>query len=156
MQGTNIDNVTIVGYGARLRMWRADYAKPPYTKGEWRAGLRLAGVRNVTVLGLEISHTGGDGITIGQSESALKGVPPQRWARYSGDRVGHQHVIVWYDLNWFWGGSESVVIRDVDLHDNYRCVNNIVDGYKLQSLASIPVTPIHSVTLQCPSGKACP
>jgi hypothetical protein len=60
-------------------MWRSDYAQPPYAKGEWRAGLRLAGVRNVSVFGLHISETGGDGVTVGQSESAAKGEPPARW-----------------------------------------------------------------------------
>jgi len=70
----NVTNVTLTGYGAVLRMHRADYAIPrwpggcpscgPYTKAEWRSGISLAGVANVLVEGLVVRESGGDGMII--------------------------------------------------------------------------------------------
>jgi hypothetical protein len=33
-----VDNLTLRGYGATLRMWKKDYQNPPYQKAEWRLG----------------------------------------------------------------------------------------------------------------------
>jgi len=61
------ENITITGYGAVWRMRKKDYQSPPYKKGEWRMGLRIQGSRNVTVSGLRIESSGGDGFYIGSS-----------------------------------------------------------------------------------------
>jgi hypothetical protein len=61
----NVLNVTIVGYGATLRMRKDDYTSPPYEPGEWRHGINLQGATNVVVRGLTIQQTGGDAIYIG-------------------------------------------------------------------------------------------
>lgn len=60
-------NVVIRGYGAVLRMMKADYQQPPYEKAEWRMGLRVMGCQNITIEGLRIESSGGDGIYIGSS-----------------------------------------------------------------------------------------
>ena len=60
-------NIVIRGYGAVLRMRKQDYQQPPYEKAEWRMGLRIMGCQNVTVEGLTIESSGGDGIYIGSS-----------------------------------------------------------------------------------------
>ena len=62
-------NITLRGYGATLRMRKKDYQSPPYEKAEWRAGLSWLGCQNVTVLGLTIRDTGGDGIYIAWAKS---------------------------------------------------------------------------------------
>ena len=62
---TGATNVVLRGYGATLRMRREDYAKPPYLKGEWRHGLALYRCRGVTVEGLTVEDSGGDGICLG-------------------------------------------------------------------------------------------
>ncbi|GMW00829.1 MAG: hypothetical protein AMXMBFR84_19660 [Candidatus Hydrogenedentota bacterium] len=59
------ENVVIRGYGATLRMWKRDYQKPPYEKAEWRMGIRIMGSKKVTVEGLRIESSGGDGIYVG-------------------------------------------------------------------------------------------
>lgn len=65
-----VENVRITGYGATLRMWRADYAKGKdgkgrdYRRGEWRHTLSINGSRNVVVEGLTLEESGGDGIYI--------------------------------------------------------------------------------------------
>lgn len=59
------DNVSIVGWGAKVRMLRSDY-----TSGEWRHGVRIYGSKNVTIEGLESSDTGGDGFYIGGGAGA--------------------------------------------------------------------------------------
>lgn len=60
----SVDNVTIFGQGASLRMWRVDYANVSrgYNHSENRMGLTLKGVSNLTLTGLTIAETGGDGI----------------------------------------------------------------------------------------------
>ncbi|WP_347242875.1 right-handed parallel beta-helix repeat-containing protein [Thermogutta sp.] len=61
----NQENLTIVGNGAVLRMWREDYARAPYEKAEWRHCLSLRGCQNVTIQGLVLRESGGDGIYLG-------------------------------------------------------------------------------------------
>lgn len=56
------NNVTFTGYGATLRMQKAEY-----TTGEWRMGIRMYGGSGNTVRGLTIRDTGGDGIYVGAS-----------------------------------------------------------------------------------------
>jgi len=64
-------NITLRGYGARLVMWKEDYQSDRYEKAEWRMGISFRGCSKVTVEGLRIEKTGGDGIYIG----ATKGQP---------------------------------------------------------------------------------
>lgn len=59
-----VDNLVIRGYGAILRMHKADYQRPPYAKAEWRMGLALRGVKGVHVEGLRAESSGGDGFYI--------------------------------------------------------------------------------------------
>ncbi len=59
-----VENLAVRGYGATLRMHKADYLAPPYAKAEWRMGLALRGCKDVTVEGLRIESSGGDGIYI--------------------------------------------------------------------------------------------
>lgn len=68
----NARNVSLIGYGATLRMWRDDYDRPElYTKAEWRHVVSILSSRNVKVYGLTLAESGGDGIYIGV---ATKGV----------------------------------------------------------------------------------
>lgn len=59
------ENVKISGYGAVLRMHRADYAAAPYAKAEWRMSLNLLSCRNVMIEGLTLVESGGDGVYLG-------------------------------------------------------------------------------------------
>ena len=70
--GSGVKNVTLSGEGATLRMWKADYVAPPYKKSEWRHALALYACENVTVKGLTIADSGGDGIYLG---AGSRGVP---------------------------------------------------------------------------------
>ena len=64
--GRGVENVTISGYNATWRMWRDDYDNPElYTKAEWRHCLTLRDTNNVTILGLTLAESGGDGIYFG-------------------------------------------------------------------------------------------
>jgi hypothetical protein len=60
-----VDDITIRGYGAILRMRKTDYQHAPYTRAEWRMGVGLYGCRRVRIEGLRIESTGGDGIMLG-------------------------------------------------------------------------------------------
>lgn len=62
-------NITLSGYDATLRMRRDEYAKPPYKKAEWRMGIAFFSCSNVTVRGLTITESGGDGILLCTSGS---------------------------------------------------------------------------------------
>jgi polygalacturonase len=59
------ENVKLIGPGATFRMNKADYHKPPYEKAEWRHALSICGCSNVTVIGLSLCESGGDGIYLG-------------------------------------------------------------------------------------------
>jgi len=64
-------NITLNGYGATLRMHRADYAAPPYEDAEWRHTLSIKSCSNIKVYGLTLADSGGDGIYLG---TATRGV----------------------------------------------------------------------------------
>lgn len=66
------ENVTLSGYGATLRMRKADYQGPEYEPAEWRHALNLLSCRKVQVLGLALVESGGDGIYLGVGQ---RGVP---------------------------------------------------------------------------------
>jgi len=53
------------GNGATLRMHKADYHQPPYELAEWRHALSIRGCQDVTVDGLTLAQSGGDGIYLG-------------------------------------------------------------------------------------------
>ncbi len=61
------ENIHLYGSGAELRMNRADYTYPPYKEGQWRHCLSFTSCKNVTIKGLSIKDSGGDGIYIGSS-----------------------------------------------------------------------------------------
>ena len=59
------ENIHLYGYGAVLRMRRSDYTFKPYEEGQWRHTLSFRSCRNITVKGLTLENSGGDGIYIG-------------------------------------------------------------------------------------------
>ena len=67
----DVENVTIRGYGATVRMWKHDYQNPPYKKGEWRMGVEIQGSKNVLIEGLRVENSGGDGFYIDGGKSRL-------------------------------------------------------------------------------------
>jgi parallel beta-helix repeat protein len=65
--GSGLTNVKLVGDNTTFQMWKGDYAAVPYTTGEWRHGINLQGCSNVTISGITVKETGGDGIYLGSS-----------------------------------------------------------------------------------------
>jgi hypothetical protein len=58
-------NITILAYGSTMSMWRQDYANLSlYVKSEWRAGLAIYDSQHLKLFGLNISESGGDGLTL--------------------------------------------------------------------------------------------
>ena len=74
LSASNVKNLKLIGLGqgAVLRMRKSDYHAEPYRKSEWRHGIALRSVENVTVENLSIVASGGDGIYLGV---ASRGVP---------------------------------------------------------------------------------
>ena len=77
----DVENLTIRGYGATFRMWKQDYITGlvleqmgwtrwygQYEKAEWRMTLAIRGSKNVTVAGLTLEDSGGDGIYVNGSK----------------------------------------------------------------------------------------
>jgi hypothetical protein len=58
-------NIKLIGPGATLRMRRADYDSQDYTRAEWRHVLNFHGCTGITVEGLTLAESGGDGIYLG-------------------------------------------------------------------------------------------
>ena len=74
---SNVENLTIRGYGATIRMQKEDYIVGKvlldlkwnrwfgqYEKAEWRMALSLRGCSNVNVYGVTLRDSGGDGLYI--------------------------------------------------------------------------------------------
>ncbi len=61
----NKKNIKLIGPGATLRMRRADYDGADYTHAEWRHVLKFHGCTGITVEGLTLAESGGDGIYLG-------------------------------------------------------------------------------------------
>ena len=57
--------LTLRSTGATFRMHKSDYHKPPYQLAEWRHALSIRGCEDVTVEGLTLADSGGDGIYLG-------------------------------------------------------------------------------------------
>ena len=65
-------NITIFGYGAKLTMWKSDYANPTlYNHSEFRGAVLVADSQRVRFFGLNISSTGGDAICLSRVEDTL-------------------------------------------------------------------------------------
>ncbi len=77
----DVENLTIRGYGATFRMWKQDYITGlvleqmgwnrwygQYEKAEWRMTLAIRGSKNVSVAGLTLEDSGGDGIYVNGSK----------------------------------------------------------------------------------------
>jgi len=62
---SDASNIAIRGYGATLRMRKADYQSKAYEKAEWRMTLDFAGCTNIKIEGVRLESSGGDGIYIG-------------------------------------------------------------------------------------------
>ncbi len=63
------ENITLSGYGATLRMRRADYDNPDlYKRAEWRHVLSFKSCSNIKVYGLTLTESGGDGIYLGTAK----------------------------------------------------------------------------------------
>ena len=73
MHFVNCSNVTMSGK-ATLRMRKADYVKPPYVKSEHRHALNFYGCSNITLEGLTVAGSGGDGIYLGQGSGPCRNI----------------------------------------------------------------------------------
>ena len=58
-------NIKLIGPGATLHMRRADYDSADYKHAEWRHVLKFHGCTGITVEGLTLAESGGDGIYLG-------------------------------------------------------------------------------------------
>ena len=68
-----VTNVTIRGgAGSALRMWRDDYAKPPYVRSEWRHALAIRNAKNVKVVGMTFAESGGDGVVVSGTSEGIE------------------------------------------------------------------------------------
>lgn len=76
----NCRDITVSGFGAVLQMRKADYKKLGYTESKSRHAVSILGGADITVQGLTIIGSGGDGIFIGEScdtqELKPKTTPP--------------------------------------------------------------------------------
>jgi hypothetical protein len=112
LSANGVQNLTIEGGSAStLRMRRADYANASadeglvYAKSEWRHGVTLMGVDRVTIRGLRITETGGDGIEIGSCEK--------------GSCAGQANA------------SSNVLVEDCQLDHNYRQGISVISAVNL-------------------------
>ena len=65
------ENIILNGYGATLKMHKADYTGDGYEKAEWRHVLTIRSCSNIKVYGLTLAESGGDGIYLGVSKAGV-------------------------------------------------------------------------------------
>ena len=65
------ENIQLTGSGAILQMRRADYYAAPYQNAEWRNGISVRSCSNVSISGLVIRETGGDGVYLGVAKPGV-------------------------------------------------------------------------------------
>lgn len=152
----DVDNLTIHGDGATIRMQKEDYIVGlvlkdlgwnrwfgQYTKAEWRMGLAIRGCNHVTVNGLTLSDSGGDGLYVDggkrqrwSSDIRFKGVTCENNYRQGLSVISVDGLVVEdSQFNNTWGTPPSagidiepdspdhrltnIVIRNCEFHDNY-------------------------------------
>jgi hypothetical protein len=64
----DVEDVTILGYGARCAMRKEDYRRVPYEKSEWRHAIEIDGCARVLVAGILVESSGGDGVYVGRGD----------------------------------------------------------------------------------------
>lgn len=105
----NVENVTISGYGATFLMHKADYLSSEYEWSEWRMAIVIKSSANVTVEGLLVDQSGGDGIYVGAFMDQNK---------------------------QFKAPSRNIVLQDLILNNHYRQGISVitVDGLTIKNV----------------------
>lgn len=70
LSGENLRDLHIVGYGATVKMWKSDYQSANYAPSEYRMAFALYDVDRVSISGLRILSSGGDGIYLGATNES--------------------------------------------------------------------------------------
>jgi polygalacturonase len=131
----NKQNITLIGYGATLRMQKADYMDPAeYKKAEWRMATSFRGCTNIKILGLTLEKSGGDGIYIGSTkeqrfckEVTIKDVLCNENYRQGISVIGAENLLI--ENCVFKDTSGTPPAAGIDLEpngDNERLVNCII------------------------------
>lgn len=113
---TNANNITLLGYGATLRMRKADYQNTAlYVHSEWRHAINIQAflnqpVENIVVKGFHIEQSGGDGICI----AGISGYPSSEPIQ-----------------------PKNVLIQDVVCDDNHRQGISLTGGIDVKIINTI-------------------
>jgi hypothetical protein len=120
----DVENVSIVGHNATIRMHKEDYnTLPAYAPhpSAGRMGIILRNCSDIRIAGLTISHTGGDGIYIGRNhEPAARCCTSQRPPKKCANETTACH-----------GVASNVHISDVRSLHNSRQGMSIVAGINI-------------------------
>ena len=103
-------NLSIVGWGARWRMWRDDYVQK-CKHSEFRMGFQISNCSDTEVVGLTIHDSGGDGIILMSSQFVC--------TNYSRGSPTHPAYCTKGTYQNF-GANRNVIIDSVVLDRNYR------------------------------------
>ncbi len=113
---TNASNISLLGYGATLRMRKADYQNAVlYSPSEWRHAVNIQAylnqpVENIVVKGFHIETSGGDGICI----AGISGYPSSEPIQ-----------------------PKNVLIQDVVCEDNHRQGISLTGGIDVKIINTI-------------------
>ena len=117
-------NITLTGYGATLQMRRADYDAAPYQKAEWRNAINILSCSNVTISGLTIKESGGDGIYLGVAKPGvtnkgvlIKGVKCVNNYRQGISIISAENLLI--ENSTFKGTHGTAPMAGVDFEPNY-------------------------------------
>eukprot|EP01052_Picozoa_sp_SAG31_P049104 SAG31_NODE_10596_length_1119_cov_1.231373_1_plen_242_part_10 len=139
-------NVHVIGYGASIEMRRNDYSTPPYEASPFRMGINILGSRNVTIEGVRVTDTGGDGIYIGPADShkfadshnvAIRNVEVVNASRCGLGITGVIGLLVQNVIVSATHGASPESAVDIEPGSKYHHVQNVTfDNVTLQTSAS--------------------
>jgi hypothetical protein len=144
----SVHNLTLVAHGAKFRMWKDDYFHPPYctppcVHDEFRMTLSFYTSSSITILGLTVYGSGGDGIFMTDCHDVrIDGVLSQYNARQGISIISSHSVRItnssFVDTNgtapqsgvWLQGAYEGIELSGVE------CSRNQGGGLQIESMVN--------------------
>jgi hypothetical protein len=96
-QAVGASNISFIGYGATIKMQKADYMNPAlYAVSQWRHCIGIKSSTGIRILGLTLKESGGDGVAImyGSKDILIKDVICDNNYRQGMSPIFYQNVTI--------------------------------------------------------------
>ncbi len=124
-------HIRLEGTDATFRMNQEDYTSESYEPGQWRHTIRLTGTHHISINGLTLQNSGGDGVYIGHfpcSDIHLNNITAENHFRQGISITDAENVLV--ENSIFRNTAGTILGAGVDLEPNHA-------GAKIKNIAFI-------------------